>query len=1071
MSESIVNALVHLFAIFESVKEDFQHDSGELVVKPYLKKTLNQELTAEYLNLFYDYLSFYREANQNPSGDHELGIDSTSIIQIAKICNQINKELELSQRITVFIELLELIRADGKVSEKESEFASLVAMNFNLTHTEVEDIKAFIFEPDEDKINFENGLIIDNKMTEWPEEVAWMMRKKKAEVPGSTKYHHMFVENLFGRIFVLHLKNVNSYVFRYDGPLNLYLEGNKIIAKKAYFLNPGAIIKGPNIRSIYETEITKTFLHEKTKVNIVLNGEDLEFHFKNSTNGIQKFNFSEESGHLVGIMGGSGTGKSTLLNLLNGKMDPSKGRVHINGHTIERAGREGVIGYVPQDDLLFEELTVYQNLYFNAKICFSNFSKKRIQAAIKKLLEDLDLVEIANLKVGDPLNKSISGGQRKRLNIALELMREPSVLFVDEPTSGLSSVDSEKVMWLLKDLARTGKLVVAIIHQPSSDIYKLFDKLWLLDKGGYPIYNGNPIDAVVYFKTMSTQVNAAESECPRCGNVIPEQILHIIESKEIDDNGHETLKRRVNPKTWYLKYRENIEKNLVRVRHTERLPPTNFKIPNKLNQFKIFTQRNVLSKLSNHQYILLNILEFPVLALILAYFSKYAKNDAYVFADNKNLTVFLFMSIVVSLFFGMSVSAEEIFKDRKILARESFLNLSRLSYLNSKIVFLFSLSAVQTLSFVLIGNWIIEIKGLTFEYWMILFSTSCFANLVGLNISSALNSIINIYILIPIILVPQLLLGGAMIRFDDLHSSITDKIHVPPVGDIMVSRWAYEALAVAQFRHNKYEEHFYESNQLMSQSSFYINYILPKLVNITKNLKAMKPDQLPQFELQFELLRNELNALHEHRHLGQRQFPMVESLQPEYFQPTIADRTLDYLEEVRVNFLRQSKEATEQHDSTYEGLVISLGREMFNELAKTKTELKLLKQSSDSLYQIKRDSLGKVAFRKLRDDHFNESLSNVVTNRFRVDKVYNAGYRYVQKRDPIYAYPKNVIGRAHFFAPVKLFINWEIDTFRFNVIVIWLFTGVLYLMLIYDVLKRMLSTASRRKKKKADQRV
>mgnify|MGYP006298363299 FL=1 len=146
MSEAIVNALVHLFAIFESVKEGFDQDTGELVVKPYLKKNLNQELTNEYINLFHDYLSFYREANRNPVGDHELGIDSTSIIQIAKICNQINKELDSSERILVFIELLELIRADGKVSEKEGEFASLVAMNFNLNHKEVEDIKAFVFD-------------------------------------------------------------------------------------------------------------------------------------------------------------------------------------------------------------------------------------------------------------------------------------------------------------------------------------------------------------------------------------------------------------------------------------------------------------------------------------------------------------------------------------------------------------------------------------------------------------------------------------------------------------------------------------------------------------------------------------------------------------------------------------------------------------------------------------------------------------------------------------------------------------------------------------------------------------
>ena len=181
--------------------------------------------------------------------------------------------------------------------------------------------------------------------------------------------------------------------------------------------------------------------------------------------------------------------------------------------------------------------------------------------------------KLKNLKVGDPLNKTISGGQRKRLNIALELMREPSILFVDEPTSGLSSMDSEKMMLLLKDLAGKGKLVVAIIHQPSSEIFKLFDKLWILDKGGYPIYNGNPIDAVVYFKTMNTQVNAAESECPRCGNVIPEQILQIIEAREIDDRGRTTRKTACKTlRCGIKKYKENILPQLVKLKYENGAP-------------------------------------------------------------------------------------------------------------------------------------------------------------------------------------------------------------------------------------------------------------------------------------------------------------------------------------------------------------------------------------------------------------------------------------------------------------------------------------------------------------------
>ncbi|MEQ9051911.1 MAG: ABC transporter permease, partial [Marinoscillum sp.] len=623
-----------------------------------------------------------------------------------------------------------------------------------------------------------------------------------------------------------------------------------------------------------------------------------------------------------------------------------------------------------------------------------------------------------------------SGGQRKRLNIALELMREPAVLYVDEPTSGLSSMDSEKVMLLLKELARRGKLVIAIIHQPSSDIFKLFDKLWILDKGGYPIYNGNPIDAVVYFKTMSTQVNAAESECTRCGNVIPDQILQIIEAKEIDDAGRMTNARRVTPDTWYEKYQTNLESKLKRIRFEERLPVTNFHIPSLFHQFRIFSKRNLFAKLSNTQYILINLLEAPLLAFILGYFSKYAPAGDYVFADNKNLPVYLFMAVVVALFVGMSVSAEEIFKDRRILERESFLNLSRFSYINSKVVFLFTLSAIQTLSFVLVGNYVLEIQGMTWYYTMILFSTSCFANMIGLNISSALNSIITIYILIPFILVPQLLLGGAMIKFDELHTGIAKQSHVPLVGDIMASRWAYEALSVAQFKHNAYERHFFEADKAMSQNSFQRSYLIPGLETTTRNI-LRDSGAYETHQADFDLIRTEYDYLIEH--FDVKHFSMIGSFSPALFSPSIGQRFLNYLDDLKSSFQVKYKDAVAQKDSIYEGLIDRMGK--------------------DEFYQLKRD-------------HFNESVSDLVENRNEFNKIIRSDNRLIQRKDPIFKDPYNHTGRAHFYASEKIIGNWYIDTVYFNVSVLWVMIGLLYLLLLSDGLKRTLGMFAGKKKNK-----
>ena len=137
--------------------------------------------------------------------------------------------------------------------------------------------------------------------------------------------------------------------------------------------------------------------------------------------------------------------------------------------------------------------------------------------------------------------------------------------------------------------------------------------------------------------------------------------------------------------------------------------------------------------------------------------------------ENENIPAYLFMCVITSLFFGLMISSEEIVKDRKILQRESFLNLSWFSYLNSKILILFLISAIQTLLFTIIGNEILEIKGMTLSFWLILFTTSCSANILGLNISSAFNSVIAIYIIIPFILIPQLLFSGVIVKFDKLH--------------------------------------------------------------------------------------------------------------------------------------------------------------------------------------------------------------------------------------------------------------------------------------------------------------
>jgi ABC-type multidrug transport system ATPase subunit len=724
-------------------------------------------------------------------------------------------------------------------------------------------------------------------------------------------------------------------------------------------------------------------------------------------------------------MGGSGVGKTTLINLLHGKRKPDAGNIYINGFDLhEDAGMlNGLIGFVPQDDMLIEELTVFQNMYFNAKLCFGGYEEEQLINLVNKVLVDLELIDIKDLQVGDLLNKMVSGGQRKRLNIGLELMREPAVLFVDEPTSGLSSHDSEKVMALLRKHALSGKLVIANIHQPSSNILKLFDRLWLLDKGGFMIYDGDPVEALVYFKTETSQANAAESECPNCGNVNTEDILHIIEVKVIDNSGYAGKERQINPEEWYDKYKKKMMPILLQKPDKSPLPLSNFRVPKKLNQIQIFIIRNLLRKFADKQYIVLNLLEAPFLAFILGYLSKYTIDGQYIFAENISYPVFLFMAVVVALFLGLMVSAEEIFKDRKILEREKFLNISRLSYLISKLSFLFVLSAIQSLLFVLVASLILEIRGMMWQQWLILFTTACYGNLVGLNISAGMRTVVSIYILIPLILVPQLLLGGAMIKFDDLYKSISNKIYVPVIGDLMATRWAYEAITVEQFKSNRFEKPIFKYEMDISHNDYIARTLISELsgkINLYKTYDK-NPDYRRSMERDMKLVGYHLKDLS-----GTSRIP----LPPEYsklnyknFNEFVADSIVRYLTKLKQYFRSQADSVENQKT-----LVIK-------EIEKT---------------------IGIDGYVALQDDYKNKRLDDLLKNADSPADILETSSKFIQKTRPIFMIPESRIGRSQFFAPCKVLGNREIPTLRFNICAMWLMICLFFAALYYNLLKRFI---------------
>lgn len=1029
MSERILRALMQLFAIVAKVDEVQEENSDEVIrihstrgreiIRAFLKSELSSYDVEQYLTFFDNYLNETRGKAFNKAGGRKR--TSLQSVKILRICEQINTELTQRQKFIVLIRVIEFTITDNKQTQKEQDFIKTVADSFRISEADFNGVNKFIQSSAEEIIESNNYVYYsgDQKLV-------------------SENQHVNYFENLNDLIQVYHIEPIKTLFFKYFGNDELYINGLLTSNDKVHLFNIGSTVRTTLSAQLFYSDVISKLNKSDDIQPLLFEVNNVTHSFKGKALALHEVNFKTNQGKLIGIMGGSGTGKSTLLNILNGKIKPKTGHVRINGIDVHHSDNElnGIIGNIPQADTLIEELTVFENLYFSAKLSLGDLNDAQIKIKVIKILKRLGLYEIRRLKVGSVLQKVISGGQRKRLNIALELIREPSILFVDEPTSGLSSRDSENIMDLLKELTLSGKLVFVVIHQPSSNIFKLFDRLLITDEGGYIVYDGIPLNALVHFKTYAYRGNAEERECTQCGNVNPEQIFELIDAKIVDEYGNETKKRKKDPKDWnklYLKYSDSVE-----CENVSQPPKSETFIPKKFTQLKAYLQRDVKSKISNNQYVITNLLIAPLLAFILAFCIKFfgIENgvEKYTFFENQNIPQFIFISVIVSIFLGLTVAAEEINRDKSVLAREEFLHLSRQSYLISKIVSVFGISAIQSFLFVLISHYILEIEGMLFYYWFMLFTASAVSNVVGLNISSAFNSAKVIYIIIPLMIIPQLLFSGAIVEFNKLHPLITDTTKVPAIGNVMISRWAYEGLAVQQQTQNKLEQRYLIPKCEMNTAEWNNDYWLPALNNHVS--VAAKGPKHPDFERSKEIVINEIEKADEIWNGVECKDCLIE-LKAGNKLSSISRNKID--EFLRILKLQNISTITKQNDSIQ--LIIS--------------------------------RIGTSKFKELKSIYTNSSLEDLLNKRTELNKIIELNGHLYQNDVPAYKLPQNTDGMldAQFYTPYKNVFGKRYQTYWVNIIVLWLFALGAYIALYFDWLKKLLYSSVRyynaRKKRKA----
>ncbi|MEI6561743.1 MAG: ATP-binding cassette domain-containing protein [Verrucomicrobiota bacterium] len=637
------------------------------------------------------------------------------------------------------------------------------------------------------------------------------------------------------------------------GRLEVLQADRPILVGETPVRNSAPLVDGDTILidtgQLLRCDFSERIIEEERNIISSLEARDLSHRFTANETGLDGISFSVNRGEVVCVMGASGSGKSTLLRVLAGQLQPMQGEVLLNSaplyEDVERLKQH--VAYIPQNDAFDEHLTIAENLNFAAAIRSPHLSAGDRGRRIDTKLAELGLNERRDSIVGSPIKKILSGGERKRLNIGLDMIGGADVFLFDEPTSGLSSKDAEHVIEIIRSMAHN-KIILVTIHQPTSKIFQMFSKALLLDKGGKLVFFGTPHEMLAYFAEAEHEQHFGTElgGCPACGTTRPEFIFDVLETPlrdlsgdiiyEENQQGQLVPARRYSPDYWrdkYESFRLLQDVRQVGVRKQPALPAASIASPaatkepirwrDEWTQFQTLLRRAFLSKMRNRANLLITIVAAPVLATLIGCVLYYNESGSYDFASAYHIPTYLFFSLVVVMFLGLTNSADDIILDRATLQRERNLSIRLPYYITAKALTLALFAAIQCAMFTLIGNAILEIRGMFWLYFFFNFITAFTGIAIGLFVSSLVADGKAAANIVPFILIPQILLSGALIKYEDMNRNLNlmyavtrwfavhpdrakDKdessLQVPFLCEFMPMRWSYEAIVVAQYKLN-----------------------------------------------------------------------------------------------------------------------------------------------------------------------------------------------------------------------------------------------------------------------------
>jgi len=497
-----------------------------------------------------------------------------------------------------------------------------------------------------------------------------------------------------------------------------------------------------------------------------------------------------QPGELVAIMGPSGAGKSTLLAVLNGQTVPSAGRLIVGGLDLHDHYDlfRGRIGYVPQDDILHADLTVHQALWYAARLRLPrDTTDAEIETRIAAVIHELGLDGTEHTRVGDQRKRGVSGGQRKRVNLAMELLTDPPILVLDEPTSGLSSVDALSVVELLRKLADAGKTILVTIHQPSLEAFEKFDAVAVIARdestgqtGRLAWFGRAYPDAITFFEPRPSGTPAPASV---------DGLLRGLATRPVAD--------------WARAWEQSVAKSIWvdrrRTTSAAALPPRRRSRPRTaapFTQWLTLVRRTLAVKAADGWGTAVLFAQAPVVGLLIAaVFAKVVRSPPTPELWPKigvNMATTLFVTALAAIWFGCSSTAREIVTEWPIYRRERMVGLSIGAYVLSKVTVLLGIAAVQSLLLLAIVAPACRLDSPWLGIFAVVYAAALAGGGLGLLISATLRTTEAAAGILPVLLLPMIVLGGILVPLADLP------VVTRPIAALMRSRWAFEGLVVPE---------------------------------------------------------------------------------------------------------------------------------------------------------------------------------------------------------------------------------------------------------------------------------